>query len=351
MTKEIFLMQLDRAVLTMKTKPVTGALLKHISEVLRKGDPRWWPDVLRAWEKRSLATGGEAWSLFLSCVHFEAVNDADNILAPYFPSCGGACKAGLAEAFDEFMRAPPDGFFERLRIGRRRGYVALRAPLWISPALLFFQRKRRLPFYLVEINAGAGLNLAADAARRQKGFDSGLVAARIGLDSPPLELSDIAHWRWLIASIMPDDMQNIIAMEKARGIVLAQRSRDPAFIQLVPCAAELAPQFIAKNIPVDDDVGLMILNTDTTAHMTDPEYARFKLAIRGIMRPWGDRALWVEIEPIRHDVYSEIYQLRTHRLQNEVLQGHAMVSIDPGATRVYRDINASAKFLAQSACR
>ena len=56
--------------------------------------------------------------------------------------------------------------FERLKIGHRRSYVAARAPLWMIPGGVFFQRKRKMPFYLVQIGAGLG-----------QLFDDGLVRA------------------------------------------------------------------------------------------------------------------------------------------------------------------------------
>ena len=179
MTKALFLAQLDHAALVTQTQPVTGALVRHLAAALRKGDPPWWPKVLKAWEKRKFVAWTEAWGLFLSAVHYEALSDEDNPLVRYFPSCGGTPEADPAPALDRFLAAAPASFFERLKTGHRRSYVAARAPLWVIPALLSFQSKRLLQFYLVEINAGAGLDLAADQVFPQQGFSSDLVAARI----------------------------------------------------------------------------------------------------------------------------------------------------------------------------
>ena len=87
MSKELFLSQLERAALVTQSQPVTGALVRHLADVLKRGDPPWWPKVLKAWEKRKFVAWTEAWGLFLTAVHYEALSDEDNPLVRYFPSC------------------------------------------------------------------------------------------------------------------------------------------------------------------------------------------------------------------------------------------------------------------------
>ena len=58
MTKEEFLAQVDRGIQGSGSLPVTCALLKHLSESLKKGDPAWWLKTLKAWDKRKFV----AWS-------------------------------------------------------------------------------------------------------------------------------------------------------------------------------------------------------------------------------------------------------------------------------------------------
>jgi len=346
MTKALFLAQLDHAALVTQTQPVTGALVRHLAAALRKGDPPWWPKVLKAWEKRKFVAWTEAWGLFLSAVHYEALSDEDNPLVRYFPSCGGTPEADPAPALDRFLAAAPASFFERLKTGHRRSYVAARAPLWVIPALLSFQSKRLLQFYLVEINAGAGLDLAADQVFPQQGFSSDLVAARIGLDPEPLLLSDINHRRWLTAAVPPDHMRGIQEMDQAADLVLDRLSRDPNFVQLVPCQPESAPGFIAKNIPAEEDVGLLVFNMGTTVRMTDEDYAAFRACMAETLRPWGDRALWAEVESVRGELYSTTFQLRIHRFKDGLFQQHIATSLDFGAAKASFDIEGSARFLA-----
>lgn len=346
MTKEEFLSQLDRAGQTMPGLPVTTALVKFLAQELRKGDPPWWKATLRAWEKRQFVAWTEAWGLFLTSVHFEVLSDADSPLVRYFPSCGGTAEADPSGPFSRFLADLPKSFYDHLRTGHRRTYVEARAPLWVSPAALFFQA-RSLPYYLVEVNAGAGLNLATDIAVPQKGFDSDLVAARIGLDPEPLLLEDLMHRRWLTAAIMPDQMPLIAALDKAIEKVLERKRREAAFLQFVACAPELASRFVAKNIPADDkDVGLLVFNMGTTVRMTDPEYEAYKKGMAEMLAPWEGRGLWVEVENVRGELYSTTYQLRVHRFLNGGLSQHTMASFDFGAQKTAFDAEASAKFLA-----
>ncbi|MFI5346942.1 MAG: DUF2332 family protein [Elusimicrobiota bacterium] len=325
--------------------PVTSVILRWTAEQLKRGDPPWWKHVAKAWEKRQFVAWTEAWSLFLTALHFEALNDADCPLVPFFPSCGGTAEADPSPALARFLSAPPKSFFENLRDRHRRTYVQARSILWIAPAALYFQRKRGLPFYLVETNAGSGLNLAADVVLKQKGFDSELVAARIGLDPQPLEVSDIVHRRWLTAGIWPDNLQGIGQLDASIDIVQKRVREDASFIQLAACPPEKAGAFIAKNIPADDpDVGLLLFNMGTTVRMTDAEYAAYSQGVAATLKNWGDRGLWVEVESVRGETYSSTFQLRVHRIVEGALRTFLMASFDlEAAKHVYSE--ASPQFL------
>ncbi|MFA6003667.1 MAG: DUF2332 family protein [Elusimicrobiota bacterium] len=344
MTKELFFSQLERAALVTHNQPVTGAIVRYLAAELKKGDPHWWAKTCKAWEKRSFTAWTEAWGLFLTCLHYEALSDAANPMVRYFPSCGGTPEADPAPAVAAFLADPPDSFFERLRAGHRRSYVAERAALWLVPAMFYFHR-RKLPYYLVEVNSGAGLNLAADVISPQPGFDSSLVAARIGLDPEPLLLGDINQRRWLTAAIPPENMDAIAKMDQAADLVLGRMSQDPAFVQLAPCAPAAAPKFIGKNIPVDEDVGLCVVNMGTTSRMTDAEYAAYKSGIEFLFKPWGERALWAEVENVRGELYSTTFQLRIHRLKDAGFPNFVAASVDFSAGNVHCDLEGAAEFL------
>lgn len=338
MTKEEFVAQLERGAVQAAALPVSSAILRWTADQLKRGEPPWWKHALKAWEKRKFVAWHEAWSLYLTAVHFEALNDADCPLVPYFPSCGGTAEADPSSGLNKFLAAPPPSFFANLRDRQRRSYIEPRATLWQTPAALFFH-KRGLPYYLVETNAGAGLNMASDLISKPKGFDSELISARVGLDAQPLDVSDIAGRRWLTAGIWPDNVQAIVQLDNAIDAVQKRQQKDPSFLQLVPCPVEKSAAFIAKNIPADDpDVGLLLFNTATTGRMTDQEYATYAAGMATVLKAWGDRGLWVELENVRGETFSTTYQLRLHRVVEGTLRSFVMASFDlDSAKHAYSD--------------
>ncbi len=338
MTKEEFVSQLERGALQSTALPVTSSILRWTADQLKRGEPAWWKPIAKAWEKRVFVAWTEAWSLYLTCLHFEALSDADCQLVPYFPSCGGTAEADPSVALARFLADPPPTFFEHLKSGHRRTYIASRAVMWTAPAALFFQR-RDLPYYLVEVNAGAGVNLAADIANPLKGFDSALISARVGLEPRPLQTEDIADRRWLTAGIWPDNLEAIAELDGALDKI-AQRTRDEAaFLQLAACPPEKAAAFVTKNIPSDDpEVGLLIFNMGATVRMSDADYAAYSAGMAAMLKNWGERALWVEVESVRGETYSTTMQLRVHRILGGQLRSLVMASVDfEQSTRQYSE--------------
>lgn len=328
MTREEFVAQLDRGAAQAGQLPVTGAVLRWLAEQLRRGEPSWWKFVAKSWEKRAFVAWSEAWSLLLTALHFEVLSDADSPLVPFFPSCGGTAEADPAPALARFFAAPPPTFLENLKTGHRRTFVQGRASLWMPAAMLFFQR-RNLPYFLVEVNAGAGLNLCPELYAPAKGFDASLVEARVGLDARPLAVEDMTDRRWLTAGIWPDNLAAIGQLDAAIDKMQAACREDATFVQLAACDAAKAPAFIAKNIPTDDpETGLLVFNMGTTSRMSDPEYASFASGIAAALKPWGDRGLWVEVESVRGELYSTTLQLRAHRLLDGQLRGAILGAID-----------------------
>src|SRR5579885_1001185 len=116
----------------MPELPVSSALLRHLAEQLKKGDPAWWIETQKAWAGRSFTAWPEAWSLFLTAVHFEALSDAESPLVRFFPSCGGTPEADPSGAFARFLSAAPRSFFNNLKSRHRRVYVQARAPVWMG---------------------------------------------------------------------------------------------------------------------------------------------------------------------------------------------------------------------------
>src|SRR5208282_5997351 len=119
-TKEEFIAQLDPGAAVTAGLPVTSAMLRYLADQQSKGVPSWWKKTLKAWEKRRFTAWSEAWSLFLTSVHFEALNNAKSPLVRYFPSCGGTAEADPSSGLAQLLEDPPASFFEPLRTGQRR---------------------------------------------------------------------------------------------------------------------------------------------------------------------------------------------------------------------------------------
>jgi hypothetical protein len=346
LTKEEFITQLERGVAMTAPLPITSVLLRWTADQLKRGNPPWWQGIAKAWEKRQFVAWSEAWSLYINALHFEALNDPKSPFVPFFPSCGGTAEADPSPALARFLSAPTKSFLENLRDRDRRSLVLTRSVQWQWPATLFFQT-RGLPYYLVEMNAGGGLDLASDIITKgHKNFDSDLIAARIGLDAQPLDLSDIVHRRWLTAGIWPEHREGFGLLDQAINVVQKRLRDDASFIQLATCPPGKAAAFVAKNIPADDpDVGLLFFNMGATVRMTDPQYESYKQSVATMLKAWGDRGLWVEVETVRGEVYSTTLQVWAHRIVDGVLRSFLMASFDmESAKQVYSE--ASAQFLA-----
>jgi hypothetical protein len=348
-TREEFAAQCERgAQLTAGALPVTGAILAWTAAQLKKGEPGWWKPLAKAWDKRAFHSWTDAWALWMACFHYEALNDAECPLVPYFPSCGGTAEADPSVAVARFLQAPPPSFYDNLRERQRRPYAGKLSALWMTPAALFFQT-RRLSYYLVEADAGAGLDLAADIAVPVRGFRSDLIDARVGLDPAPLVMEDLFQRRWLTACQNPEGGAGIAMLDHAIEKVIAANKEDASFIQLAPCAAAKAPAFIAKNIPVDQESGLLVLNIGATGRMDDAGYAAYAKGMLATLSRWGDRGLWVEVETVRGEAFSLTFELRAHRAQDGQLRSMTLASIsfETGVTQY--DADAAGAFLAPAA--
>jgi hypothetical protein len=347
LSKADFITQLDRGAATLgEALPVSSALLRYMAAALRQGDPAWWQRTQKAWESRAFVNWAEAWTLFLTAVHADALGDEESPLAPYFPSCGGTPEADPSTVFARYLNDLPREFFDQLKSGHRRTFVPTRAPLWMPPVLPFFQN-RALPYYLVEVNSGGGLNLAADLFSESKFLAADLIAARIGLEPSPLNLEDIGHRRWLTAGILPENTADIAKLDQVVDVVAKRMRTEAAFIQLAQCETAMAPAFIAKNIPSDDtDVGLFVFNMATTGRMTDAEYAAYANDMAQMLAPWGERGLWLEVETVRGELYSTTFQGVLHRPDGGGrLKSFVMVRYDFVTRRIQFDEKASDAFL------
>lgn len=92
-------------------------------------------------------------------------------------------------------------------------------------------------------------------------------------------------------------------------------------------------------------MGLLIFNMAVTGRMTDPEYQAYSRGMRDVLRAWGDRAIWLEVENVRGEMFSATFQLAAHRVKDGELYRHVMANFDFTASRIELDLGASREFL------
>lgn len=346
MKKTDFIDQLERAAVLAQGTSTLARILGVTAEQLKNGDPPWWRSIAPAWELRRFGFWNEACILYLTALHFEALSDAQSPLALFYPSCGGGSDVDPASGLAKFLDAPPQSFIRNLTTRTPCAYWESMSALWIAPAILFFQRKRSMPFYLVDAEAGAGLTLAADAVADATSFRSELVAARVGLERHSVDPAKTEDRRWLTARVLSGSMESIRGLDAALEALQRMSDETADFIQIVPCPPEKAAEFVSGNIPSDDPgVGVLLLNMFMTRRMGDAEYAAYSASIAKTLEDWGDRGLWVEVENSRDQSNPGVVELRVHRIIGGRLRSHVMARLAPGADKpVYAQ--ASSAFLA-----
>ncbi len=347
-TREQFAVILGHLAAENDPYPVTSSVLRYCLETLKKGEPSWWKGVEKAFSKRIFASWQDPWDVFRTAIHFEALNDEKNPLIPYFPSCGGTAEADPSKPLELFLSKPPETFFDNLEKGHPRNYYFIFSNLWITPAYHFFAR-RGLPYYLVQLDACGGLDLVADFATSvgERYHAPDLVAARIGLDPSPLLVEDIAHRRWMTAGIKPEEMAMIESLDKSIECLLSFKREDSNFVQLVECPKASYLDFVNANVPAGDpDVGLLLYTAFHSNRMNEADYGKLKEKVAALLAPWEDRGLWLEVEPVRGEMYSSTVQLTAHRMNSGMMLEQALYRFDQISLTSSLRFENSAEFLA-----
>jgi len=330
MLKEDFIGQLEHGMTMTRTLPHVSAILALTIDQLKKGEPAWWRELAVNWEMRRFTGKNDAYTLYLTALHYEALGDPLSPLAACFPSCKAAPGADPSQALAQFLAAPPPSFFANLRVRTWSPYRSSFSTLWVGPALLYFERKRALPFYVIDAEAGAGLNLVADLAVKQELFNSELVTARIGIDLHPLDLKRSEDRRWMTAAIWSGSPESIANLDAAAAALQGLLSEQEDFVQLVASPPDKVAQFVAKNVPSEDPgVGILIFNIFMTSRMSDAEYAAYRAGLAKTLEDWGDRGLWVEVENARGGAPSAV-ELRVHRFTAGQLRSIVMARLEAG---------------------
>lgn len=236
-----------------------------------------------------------ATNLLLIAVHDLLLDGADDELGACYPSVAHrrsleprrSDPGAVAQHFESFCRSHVDEVLARTTTRATQTNEVGRCPA-IRAAIASLRSPR--PVALLDVGCSAGLNLFFDEYRcaydgKESGgtslplLDTALrgaapplelpdVGARVGLDRAPIDPSDPASARWLLACLWPDDLERFERLEAA--LCVAASRRDQA--TLVP--GDMVDDLATAAAACDDDE-LVVLTTWAAAYL--PEARRHDL--------------------------------------------------------------------------
>ena len=207
-------------------------------------------------------------NLLLAAIHERALDSAGGALASYFPSVGGerAPDAALPAALDALLRDEHEAIARHCATrATQTNDIGRSAVLWPALAELAGLSGNR-PLALLDFGCSAGLNLGVDHYRYRIGdawFGAASgpavpqvhchavagnaptpdraaprIAARLGVDPAPVDLTDEASLRWLRACLWPHDGERRQRLDQA--VVFARTQAWPVQ-QHADCFAAIEP--------------------------------------------------------------------------------------------------------------
>ncbi|MBI4423618.1 MAG: DUF2332 family protein [Elusimicrobia bacterium] len=303
---------------------VAGELLVALRRDLERAPGAWFPRLEAAWAGRRFGPYYEAPLLLLAALQREALAGRAPDLAARLPSCGSS-KPGAGRAAVELLAGAPVSFFEALAGRRLQTNEPGRAVGWLLPAAVAFLT-RGTPFHLVDLGASAGLTLIGDYLPREcsllaaDGTPAGEperlrdcpfpVLSRAGLDARPRRLAEPEDRLWLKACIWPDHAERHARFDRAAELFL-KLEKDQNGPRLHEADFSAMPDWIAGRLRPHPDEGLLAFNAQATDFLDAAAYGRLAEGLARVLEPWGDRALWVELELPRGG--GERHELRVRR--------------------------------------
>jgi hypothetical protein len=207
--------------------------------------------------------------VLLAAVHYLLLDGLDHPLAAVY---AGRNDADAAALFRELCFEHRTALLELMQTRRTQTNECGRSAV-IGPALTWAARRSGAPLALVDVGASAGLNLGCDRYLLDYGtagttgppdatvrIDCAVrggappiaprllaIAARIGLDRSPVDLTDEHEARWLLACVWPDTGR----LERTRAAIRDAQEHPPTITRgdmvedLPPLIADLPPDALA----------------------------------------------------------------------------------------------------------
>jgi hypothetical protein len=285
---------------------VLGALIALISGP--EADDALLGNFDRVWRSRSFPTFYERPLLVLAAMRADALQEGAvhplyDVLAAATPDPATATASAVMQA----LGRERVGVWSTLTSRRVQTNDTSRGVAWLWPAFLAGCNGSRRPLALMDIGAGAGLNLLADqlpimwtdAARGEELPCANRVAtvARIGFDPRALNVQSEDDVLWMRACIWPGEADRLARFEESVRIMRAA-AKQPSKPVLERLTASLVPaRMEALAGPMPANTLVLAYQTFVSGYLETTEREHYKQGMHAFLaRRVAGRGVWVELE-------------------------------------------------------
>jgi hypothetical protein len=262
----------------------------------------------RAWRTRSFPSFFERPLLILASLRADALDEGERhplhaALAAPTPDPEAVTTERVATSLGRERL----GVWSTMTTRRVQTNDTSRAVSWLWPAFLAGCSGRQRPLALMDIGAGAGLNLIADrlppiwsdlATGEPIPCATNLNAvARIGFDVRPLSVQRDDDVRWMRACIWPGETERLDRFEAGvQALRAAAKAPAPPVVERV--TASLIPKRLESFATTLQKSALLLANQSLLRGYLEPtERETFQQEMMGfVLRQNVGRVLWVELE-------------------------------------------------------